>query len=100
MKAELEAIKDALDKGENGEERDYDLATQLSNDYVAANPDEFDADLRAKGLEGAEGIVSMMDVFAEKGMEEWYWRCQAWILHTWPPQRIGGEYQAQVRIGN
>lgn len=100
MKAELEAIKNALDKGEDGESRDYDLAVQLSHDYVAANPEEFDAETRAKPLEGPDGIVSMMDVFLQAGLMEWYWRCQTWVLHTWPPQRIGGEYRAEVRIGN
>lgn len=93
MNAELESIRDAMDKDREGG-RDEDLARSLADAYIAANSAEF-VDLAGKTL---QECVEAVDVFRNAGWEEMQWCVEAWLLHKFLPQHIGGETQAQVRI--
>lgn len=93
MNDELQAIKDAMDK-ETG--RDYAGAVALADAYVAAHPelftglDQFDLPL----------LVELLSKRRNSGDDEGAWNVQAWILHRYAPQSIGGEYKAEVRLPN
>lgn len=91
MNPELEAIRDAMDK-ETG--RDTERAVALSDAYVAAHPDQFAS---LTGLD-MEQCVAAIDVFRAAGMDEDLWRVQAWILHRFEFQTIGGPVTARVRV--
>ena len=93
MDTELQAIREAMDK-DAGEGRDYDHAVELSDTFAAAHPDLF-AFLADMSI---ESCVALVDTFREAGDEESLWRVQAWILHRWPPQHIGGQAQVEIRI--
>lgn len=91
MNPELEAIRDAMDK-ETG--RDTEQAVTLADTYVTAHPDQFTS---LNGLD-MEQCVAAIDVFRAAGMEEDLWRVQAWILHRFEFQTIGGPVTARVRV--
>lgn len=91
MNSELEAIRDAMDKTTG---RDEGQAVALADAYVAAHPDQFTS-LAELGM---EQCVAAIDVFRAAGMEEDLWRVQAWILHRFEFQTIGGPVTARVRI--
>lgn len=96
MNAELEAIKDAMaphDPEEGHEGQDRALGEQLSDAYVAAHPEEF-TDFADKTI---VDVVKSVDVFREAGMEDMQWRAEAWHLHKWHPQTIGGVMGPQER---
>lgn len=93
MNSELEAIKDAWDK-RTGTGRDEDGTRAMCDAYVAAHPEQFDS-LREMSL---EQCVNALSVFRQAGMEEEQWRVEAWLLHHFEPQHIGGPMQAVVRI--
>lgn len=93
MNDELQAIKDAVD-AEVGDGSDFDHARDLADSFVEANPDKFaeyqDHDIPA--------LVKMVDVFREAGLEDSQWAVEAWLLHRFEPQNIGGTNRPQLRI--
>lgn len=90
---ELGAIREAWDK-ESGEGRDEGQARKLADDYVKKNSSEFDG-LRELSL---EQLVKAVEVFREAGLVDDQWRVEAWLLHRFEPQTIGGSYEAKVRL--
>lgn len=90
MNQELEAIKAVVDPGEG---QDLDKARELSDAYVAAHPEEF-ADFEDMTI---EAVVQAVDVFRAAQMPDAQYRAEAWHLHKWLPQNIGGEVQPQLR---
>lgn len=92
MREELEQIKEAWDNA-NGT-RDEPLARELSDEFVKENPTLFD-EIRTKPM---EVLCDDITVFRNAGMEEQVWMIEAWLLHRYEPQQIGGNYQPQVRI--
>lgn len=93
MKSEFAAIKDLWDT-ETGEGRDEEMVRQLSDEYVAAHPEEFTS---FDGLD-EKALVKALEVFREAGLEDDEFRVQVWIWHYFEPQEIGGTYRAKVRI--
>ena len=93
MNAELEAIRFAWDKN-TGNGRDEDGTRAMCDAYVEAHPEQF-ARLRNKTL---EECVNALSVYRQAGMEEDQWIVEAWLLHRFEPQQIGGQAQATVRI--
>jgi hypothetical protein len=93
MNDELKAIKDAVD-AEVGDGADFDSARSLADAYVQANPDEF-KELADKGI---PELVRAVDALRAGGLEESQWRVEAWLLHRFEPQNIGGASQPTVRI--
>lgn len=93
MDTDIEQIRSAMDKETSGG-RDEALARQLSDSLVAANPDQFSS------LENmtVEQLVQAVDVFRAAGMEQDQWRIEAWLLHHFEPQNIGGPVEATVRV--
>jgi hypothetical protein len=92
MQAELEAIKDAWDNSDGN--RDEALARSLSDAFVENNPHLFDS-ISAKSL---EQLCSDIDAFRAADMETEVWLIEAWCLHRYEPQIIGGTYQPKVRV--
>lgn len=90
MNKELSALKTAMDAG------DFDEARKLADAYVKAHPDEF-ADYPDKTL---ESVVQAVDVFRAAGMDNEQYRAEAWHLHAWEPQAIGGNVVPQKRNTN
>lgn len=93
MKSEFAAIKDLWDS-ETGEGRDWEMVRQLSDEYVAAHPDEFES---FQSLDEVQ-CVKALEVFREAGLEDDEYRVQVWIWHHFEPQEIGGTYKATVRV--
>lgn len=106
MNAELEAIKDAWDKN-TGNGRDEN-ARAMADAYVAAHPELF-ATLANMTL---EECVQSLSAFRQAAMnpaemlalkqlgidpEESQWNVEAWLLHRFEPQNIGGPAQVRVR---
>lgn len=92
MNPELEAIKQAMDNT-NGD-RDIDQARALADAYVTAHPDEF-GHLQTMPI---ETVVATIDVFREAGDDDSQWRVEAWLLHRYEPQTIGGPVTARIRV--
>lgn len=88
LDSELDAIKTAVESGS------FDDARELSDAYVAAYQNSF-ADLVDKDI---HTLVQAVDVFRAAGLEEQQWRVEAFLLHRFEPQNIGGTNQARVRI--
>jgi hypothetical protein len=88
MNADLEAIKEAV------EAENFDSARTLSDAYVASNADLF-TDEAAMSI--AE-CVTAVDAFRAAGMDTNLWQMEAWLLHHFEPQSIGGTYQPQIRV--
>jgi hypothetical protein len=88
MKSELQAIRDALDA------QDFDIARELADEYVTANPNDFTtlADL------SLEECVKAVCVFRDAGMSDNHYQIEAWLLHKWEPQNIGGEASPSLRL--
>ncbi|AEL19951.1 hypothetical protein SEA_TAPIOCA_23 [Mycobacterium phage Tapioca] len=93
MNAQLEAIRDAMNK-DTGQGRDIDLARALADAYVTEHPDQF-ANLADMPI---EQCVAAVDVFRSAGMEDDQWRVEAWLLHRFEPQTIGGPVTARIRV--
>lgn len=94
MNAQLQAIKDAVD-AEVGDGSDFDGARRLSDQYVAEHPDEFTSEITEKTL---PELVQAVDVLRSAGLEESQWRVEAWLLHHFEPQNIGGPSAPAIRI--
>lgn len=92
MDAQLEAIKDTMDK-DTGEGRNQTLARTLADEYVSENPDLFEF----LALTSLENCVAFVETFRENEDEREQWIVETWLLHRYAPQRIGGEYQAELR---
>lgn len=92
MQTELEAIKNAWDNTDGN--RDEQLARDLSDALVASNPELFN-DIQHKSL---EQLATDIDIFRAAEMEDQVWLIEAWCLHRFEPQNIGGTYQPQVRV--
>lgn len=95
MDADLEAIRDAWSK-DTGDGRDETRTRELADAYVEQHPDEF-TNLRDMSL---EDLVKAVDVFRAAGMDTDVWRIEAFLLHAYEPQNIGGTYNPKVRITN
>lgn len=93
MDATLEAIRTAWDKTE-GEGRDEVAARNLADEFVTTNPDLFTSMATMR----VEELVTAVENFRASGMEEEEWRIEAWLLHHYEPQNIGGSAQPTVRI--
>lgn len=92
MTPELQAIRDAMDNT-NGN-RDITQAVALADTYVSEHPDQFTS-LTEMPI---EQCVAAVDVFRAAGMEDDQWRVEAWLLHRYEPQTIGGPVTAKIRI--
>jgi hypothetical protein len=90
---DLGAIRDAWDKTTGGG-RDEDRARELADQYVAAHPDKFTS-LQDMSL---EQCVQAVDVFRAANMVDDQWRVEAWLLHKFEAQNIGGAAAPTVRI--
>ncbi|OBK00048.1 hypothetical protein A5746_26275 [Mycolicibacterium conceptionense] len=92
MDPELDAIVDAMDKTTGGG-RDHALAVQLSDAYVAAHPEKF----TMLATLSIEACVQLVDTF--RAAEEWeaLFLVEAWLLHHFEPQTIGGPIAATIR---
>lgn len=95
MNEQLEAIKDAMAK-DTGEGRDHGLAVELADAYVDAHPDLY------AGLDKVSlpVLVKVVEEHRNNGRDEDAWNIEAWLLHQYAPQNIGGEYTAEVRTVN
>lgn len=93
MNKELEAIKDAWSK-DTGDGRDRDATVALCDAYVAANPDLY------AGLDKFDlpTLVTLLSNRRDAGDDEGAWNVEAYLIHAYEPQQIGGEYKAQTRI--
>jgi hypothetical protein len=99
MNEKLRAIREAWDPGDPetknvDSNRDEDKARKLADSYVKANPDQFAA-LQSMTL---EECVKAVDTFRAAGMEDEQWKVETWLLHKFEPQKIGGTYEATVRV--
>lgn len=101
MQADLKAIRDGWDPGDQhtkntNAKRDPAKVRKLADKYVSAHSDVF------KGWDALpiEVCVQMVDKYRADGDEEKQWQVEAWLLHHFEPQNIGGTYEATVRITN
>lgn len=89
MDQELAALKEAAE----AEVRDEAAVRAHADAYVSAHP-EMAASYSAMTI---EQLVQAVDVFRAANMEYDLWRVEAWLLHRFEPQQIGGPAQAVVR---
>lgn len=94
LEKELQALKNAWDK-DYGSGREDDKARSLADKYVEKHPEHFTS-LADKSI---HELVQAVDVFRAAGMEDEQWRIEAYLLHKFNPQDIGGPANATVRIG-
>jgi hypothetical protein len=88
MRDELEDIKIAVEDG------NLELARSLADTFVADNGNLF-MDIAAKNV---EDLVNSVDILRSAGMENEHWLVEAWLLHRFEPQKIGGPAEATVRV--
>jgi hypothetical protein len=93
MHEDLENLRDAWSP-ENKEDRNETLARSLADQIVADHPEWYED----YGSLTLEQLVTTVEVFRSAGMENEQWKVEAYLLHKFAPQNIGGEYQAQLRI--
>lgn len=93
MDETLLAIQDAWDKELDGG-RDDAAARALADEFVSANPALFTGMAEMTVAE----LVNAVDTFREAGMLEEQWRVEAWLLHHYEPQNIGGQAEPTVRV--
>lgn len=92
MKKEYEALYKALDP----ENLDIDEARRLATSIVKKYPDEFNEyagltdDPDTPDDEALSAIVADIDHFRAQGRTESWMRAEAWHLHIFEPQNIGG----------
>ncbi len=93
MKVEFAAIYDAWSPETNGG-RDEALTRQLSDQYVADHPSEFD------GYDQMDiaSLVTAVDTFRAAGLVDDQARVEVWLWHRFEPQNIGGVYQPSIRV--
>ena len=90
---DLDQVRDAMNPEREGGP-DLDLARELADEYVAANPDQF-TELATKTI---EECVTAVDVFRAAGMAAEQSRIETWLLHHFEPQSIGGAAAPTVRV--
>lgn len=88
MDPDLVAIQTAVETG------DLDTARTLSDTYVTANPSYFTDQANMTIDECVAGV----DAFRAAAMDTNQWQMEAWLLHHFEPQDIGGTYQPVIRI--
>lgn len=88
MQDELQDIKARIEEG------DLESARTLADEFVTANPALF-TDMATKPV---DELVNAVDKFREAGFEENQWQVEAWLLHHFEPQNIGGSASATVRV--
>lgn len=97
MIKELEAIRDAIaptDPEVGHEGQDRPAAELLADAYVAAHPEDF-----AKFAEmSIVQLVEQVDKLRQLGWEQDVWLVEAWLLHKFEPQTIGGVTAPQLRL--
>ena len=88
----LEDLRDAWSP-EDKDARNEVVARAKADEYVRQFPEQY------VGYEkmAVPDLVRAIDLFREAGMEHDQWKVEAWLLHHFLPQQIGGEYNAQVR---
>lgn len=98
MNADLEAIRDAMDKT-TGDGRDLDGAVALADAYVAANPDQFTEPMLAEAVaeRKLDNLVHAIEVLRDAGLHEREWQLMAFELSTFHRQEIGGAVQPVLR---
>lgn len=105
MRTELKALKDAWEKrpaagprssSDDGKKlaRDDDKARKLADKFVSSNSALY------KGWEALplEVLVKMVDKYRDDGDEDQQWQVEAWLLHHFEPQNIGGLAEAKIRV--
>lgn len=93
MDAQLAQIKMAA-TDEEGHPADFESARSLADAFVADNPGLY-TDYPSKSV---SELVEAVDLLRSAGMEEEHWRVEAWLLHRYDPQNIGGPVDATIRI--
>lgn len=96
MIQELQDLKKAMEAGA------FDTAREIADTYVVMHPDEFNDHYghvanAANEAEALATIVNMCEKLRDAGLEEHQLRAEAFHLHRWHPQDIGGVYQPAVR---
>ncbi len=105
MDASLKAIKDGWEKRDARGTRsstgkadlaDDDKVRSLADKHVKANAKDY------AGWENLslETLVKTVDEAREVGDEEKLWKVEAYLLHKFEPQNIGGTYEPKLRISN
>jgi predicted ATPase len=89
----LEDLRDAWSP-DNKEARNEVVARAKADAYVDAFPEQFTG---WEEMSVAE-LVQAVDLFRQSGMENDRWKVEAWLLHRYEPQNIGGIAEPQVRI--
>jgi hypothetical protein len=105
MDTNLKAIKDGWEKRDARGQRsstgkanlaDDDKVRGLADKYVKAHTKDF------AGWENLslESLVRLVDEAREVGDEEKLWKVEAYLLHKFEPQNIGGTYEPKLRVSN
>src|SRR5690242_15927800 len=99
MKQELLAVKAAMERC------DFATARDLATLYVNAHPDEFTDyyDMVASSVNESEAlakVVAAVDNLRNAGLLEHQMRAEAFHLHRWHPQNIGGHMGAGPQVRN
>jgi hypothetical protein len=73
---------------------DDDAVRKQADKYVSAHAKEF------AGWDNLplDVLVKSVENYRETGQEAEQWKVEAWLLHHFAPQNIGGTYEAQVRV--
>jgi hypothetical protein len=94
MDPDLTAIKEAVEEQVDAEAPNHDSARALADAYVAAHSEAF----ASHATMTLEQCVAAVDVFRAANMVPDQWRVEAWLLHRFEPQSIGGPVQAVLRV--
>jgi len=88
----LEDLRTAWSE-EDRESRNEVVARAKADAYVAEFPEQFE------GWENMAmpDLVRAVETFRDAGMEADRWKVEAYLLHRFKPQQIGGTYVAEVR---
>lgn len=89
----VDAFRDALNK-ETGGGRDMDKAREISDRFIADNPELF---RKLIGLDSIQ-IAKAVDVARESGLDDEVTLLEIWVRSRFEPQKIGGEATATVRL--
>lgn len=89
----LQDLVDAWDKT-SGDGRDENLARTLADEWVDANPEW----VAINGDRTVEQFCDAIGVYRDAGNKEEVWKIEAWLLHRYEPQQIGGSTEPQIRV--
>lgn len=105
MDASLKAIKDAWEKRDARGQRSSSGKADLDEDKKVRN--QADKYVKAHAQEFAgwdnlslETLVAEVERARDNGDEDKQWQIEAWLLHHFEPQDIGGPVKVVVRIPN